>query len=386
MVKRFLEGNSPTARAKQRKTMGTLKQLTVQPSTRTRYDKAVNLFLQFLKDNNRELPRIREHLDLLVCDYLEHLWASGSGRALASDTLAGLQDFDVRLKGALKGAWRLMKTWSLNEIPNRAPPLPEHVVHAMCGWAIFHNHISFAVSLMTGFYGMLRTGEILGLRKSHFTLDPAGRKAVISLGLTKGGKRAGASESVVLGHDLAVKCLKWWMASAVPTTPLTSSPAHWRGLFNKAIASLSLTDFQFRPYSLRRGGATWWFSRHQSLDKILLQGRWQAPKTARIYINEGLSVLAEMQLPLSDPRIKPFLTQFRTRFHQKTFATLEPPVGRAGGRGKGCKPKNFKEKQCSECFISKDFPRKLTLTVMEVWLVTRVISRLVFFPWGLAGG
>ena len=221
--------------------------------------------ISFSSSSRTTIESSREHLDLLVCDYLEHLWASGSGRALASDTLAGLQDFDVRLKGALKGAWRLMKTWSLNEIPNRAPPLPEHVVHAMCGWAIFHNHISFAVSLMTGFYGMLRTGEILGLRKSPFTLDPAGRKAVISLGLTKGGKRAGASESVVLGHDLAVNCLKWWMASAVPTTPLISSPAHWRGLFNKAIASLSLTDFQFRPYSLRRGGATWWFSRHHSL-------------------------------------------------------------------------------------------------------------------------
>lgn len=340
MSKRFLEGHSPTERAKQRKTLGTLRQLTVQPSTRVRYDKAVNLFLQFLKDNQLVLPRVREHLDSLVCDYLEHLWASGSGRALASDTLAGLQDFDVKLRGNLAGAWRLMKTWSLNEIPNRAPPLPEHVLQAMCGWAIFHQHLSFAISLMVGFYGMLRTGEILALRKSHFTLDSNGRKAVVSLGLTKGGKRAGASESVVLGHDLTVMGLKSWMSSVSATTPLTPGAPQWRGLFNQALAALSLTQFQFRPYSLRRGGATWWFSRHQSLDKILIQGRWQAPKTARIYINEGLSVLAEMQLPPTDSRIKPFLSQFRTRFHSKTFATLEPPTGRVGGRGKGSKAKS----------------------------------------------
>lgn len=339
MVKRFLEGNSPSSRAKQRKTLGTLRQLTVQPSTRVRYDKAVNLFLQFLKDNGKSLPRVRDHLDGIVCDYLEHLWASGCGRALASDTLAGLQDFDVKLKGQLQGAWRLMKTWSQNEIPNRAPPLPEHVVHAMVGWAIFHNHLAFAVSLMTGFYGMLRTGEILTLKKSHFTMDPAGRKVVISLGMTKSGKRAGAAESVVLGYDLAVNCLRWWLNSVPSHTCLTSGPAQWRGLFNQALTALSLTEYQFRPYSLRRGGATWWFSRHQSLDKILLQGRWQAPKTARIYINEGLAVLAEMSLPPHDTRIKPFLNQFRTRFHQKTFATLEPPVGRTGGRGKGAKAK-----------------------------------------------
>ena len=30
-----------------------------------------------------------------------------------------------------------------------------------------------------------------------------------------------------------------------------------------------IEDHQFRPYSLRRGGATFWFSRHQSLDRIL---------------------------------------------------------------------------------------------------------------------
>lgn len=74
MVKRFLEGNSPASRAKQRQTLGTLRQLTVQPSTRARYDKAVNLFLQFLKDNGLALPRVREHLDTMVCDYLEYIF------------------------------------------------------------------------------------------------------------------------------------------------------------------------------------------------------------------------------------------------------------------------------------------------------------------------
>ena len=81
-------------------------------------------------------------------------------------------------------------------------------------------------------------------------------------------------------------------------------------MFNKALDSLNLTSFQFRPYSLRRGGATWWFGRHHSLDKILLDGRWQAPRTARIYLNEGLSVLAELQLPATLPSLAPFLKIF----------------------------------------------------------------------------
>ena len=54
---------------------------------------------------------------------------------------------------------------------------------------------------------------------------------------------------------------------------------------SETIEELGLGSFNFRPYSLRRGGATFWFAKHGSLDRLLLQGRWQAPKTARIYIN-----------------------------------------------------------------------------------------------------
>ena len=280
------------------------------------------------------MPRQRQHLDPLVCEYLEHLWSTGQGRALASDTVAGLQDQDIRLKGHMGGAWRLLKTWSINEIPNRAPPLPAHVLHAMVGWALFHQRFTFAVSLLLGFYGMLRTGEIVGLRGCHLMCETHNPKVLISLGLTKGGKRLGAAESAIVGYDLVVKFVQHWKALAKDSTPLAVSPANWRSLFNEALQALHLTDFGFRPYSLRRGGATWWFTKHHSLDKILLQGRWTAPKTARLYINEGLSVLAELALPVSHPSLAPFLLLFNRHHTRLTITSLEPPIGRSGGRGK----------------------------------------------------
>ena len=72
-----------------------------------------------------------------------------------------------------------MKTWQTNEIPIRAPPLPEHLVHAMAGWAIFNGWISFAVSLLLGFYTMLRTGEILGIVSSHVEVGTGTGKALV---------------------------------------------------------------------------------------------------------------------------------------------------------------------------------------------------------------
>ena len=180
--KRILEASEPQDRAAQRRRLGTLRQLTVQLATRKRYDKAIDGFLIFLKNEGQALPRERDRMDPLLCDYLEHLWATGAGRALAADTLAGVQDLQPNLRTRLPGAWRLLKTWHINEIPNRAPPLPEHVLRAMAGWAFFKGHFTFGVSLLLGFYTMLRTGELLGLRCSHLLCTGKQRQALISLG------------------------------------------------------------------------------------------------------------------------------------------------------------------------------------------------------------
>ena len=257
--RKILEANLPHERAKQRATLGSLRDLTVQPATKRRYNLALEGFFSFLRTNGLDLPTQKSKLDPIVCDYVEHLWSTGAGRALANDTVAALQDTQPGLRGSLPGAWRLLKTWSINELPNRAPPLPERVVLAMAGWAFFHGHVSFGVSLVVGFYTMLRSGELLALRSSHIMCTPRDPQALISLGLTKSGKRHGAAESVILGIEKAVFLVQRWKQIASTATPLVHSHAKWRSLFNECLEALGLTRFEFRPYSLRRGGATWWF-------------------------------------------------------------------------------------------------------------------------------
>ena len=334
--RKILEQAEASERVRQRRALGTLKELTVQPATRRRYDKATAQFYDFLKKEGLSLPTRRADLDPLVCEYLEHLWSTGVGRAQANDTVAGLQDLQPNLKNNLPGAWRLLRTWAANEIPNRAPPLPERVLHAMAGWAFFHGHNTFAVSLILGFYTMLRSGELMGLKSSHIMTSPASRQVLVSLGLTKGGKRQGAAESVILGVEQGVRLVQHWKTLTSTTTPVAHSPAHWRGLFSECLVALGLEHFQFRPYSLRRGGATWWFTKHQNLDRILVQGRWLAHKTARIYINEGLAMLAQTTIDFNHPNLKSFLNIYKNTCSTLSFSTLEPPAktaGRAGGRG-----------------------------------------------------
>ena len=299
-----LEGRTKQQRQKIRKQMGPLKSLTLQPRTRARYDKAKGKFYAYLDYNSLELPSQKALLDGLLCDYLEYLWSAGEGRALASDTLAALQDVSPRIKGSIPGAWRLLRTWHANEIPNRAPPFPERILHAMVGYFLFHEQPRMALSLLLGFYAMLRTGELLGVRNKDVTLDVQNSTAVISLGMTKGGKRSGAAESVTVAVTEVVRRLAQWKKATPAGSLLCPSPQVWRKSFSEALEALSLDSWEFRPYSLRRGGATFWFSKHGSLDRILLQGRWMAARTARTYLNEGPAVLAEMQLPIKS--LRPF--------------------------------------------------------------------------------
>lgn len=344
MAKRkILEHPEASERAKQRQRLGSLSDLTVQPATRKRYNKATAAFFDFLKQEGLTIPSKKETFDLIVCEYLEFLWSTGVGRAQANDTVAGLQDLQPSLRHHLPGAWRLLKTWAVNEIPNRAPPLSEPLVQAMAGWGFFHGHNSFAISLLIGFYTMLRSGELLGLLSSHILCAPKDRQVLISLGLTKGGKRQGAAESVILGVEPAVKLVRQWKRIAAASTPLAFSPVKWRALFSECLNALGLQQFEFRPYSLRRGGATWWFQKHHSLDRILVQGRWLAHKTARIYINEGLAVLTRTQINFKAPTLRSYLQIYQNTLSNPRFSTLEPPAdaGRAGGRGKnkGCRVK-----------------------------------------------
>ena len=265
-VKQHLEGHSKETRARNRQALGTLRELTVQPQTRKRYSQAKNKFYDYAKTNGLTILANFAAFDDRLADYVEHLWSVGEGRALASDTVAAFQDTEPRLKGKLQVTWRLLKTWRVNEVPSR-----EERLFAMLGWCLFHREYAFGLSLLLGFYGLLRTGEILGLCNHHILMTSPDKPAVISLGLTKSGKRAGASESVTISVACALQWLWAWKHTSPTHSPLTPKPHQWRKTFSEfeCIKALNLEEFEFRPYSLRRGGATFWFGRRGSLDRML---------------------------------------------------------------------------------------------------------------------
>lgn len=138
---------------------------------------------------------------------------------------------------------------------------------------------------------------MLGLRASDIACDLQKNTAVISLGLTKSGSRAGAAESSTVASDIVVPMLAVLCAAGGPSKLLyTSSAAAYRRLFDDCCRELGLEDHNFKPYSLRRGGATEAFERSANISELMIRGRWQNIKTALIYLNSGLAALAMMRL------------------------------------------------------------------------------------------
>ena len=319
MPKRHLEGSTQEARATMRQRLGSLKSLTVQPVTRKRYDAALESFFQYLRSEKLILPTGAMAIDRVCSDYLEYLWAQGHGRSDASNFIAALQDTQPHLRGKLAQSWRLLKAWVTNEVPNRAPPLPLQMLESMVGHALFKKDFGFALSLLVGFHGLLRTGEILGITAAHVSVSKPKGPAVISLGLTKAGKRQGASESVTLHGEDICRRLHQWVHTARNHDSL-AGPSHiWRQKFNVTLEALSLHKWDFRPYSLRRGGATHQFKMHGAFDRLMSHGRWQSLRTARLYINDGLAVLAELKIPLTA-----MASNLRAQYHRSLTIKLPP--------------------------------------------------------------
>ena len=154
---------------------------------------------------------------------------------------------------------------------------------------------NLAVCALIAFHCLLRPGEMGGLEKKDVVLGK--HNGVVFLRKTKGGLRRGAAESVTLDDAQLLALLKRHCASLTPEqTLLGMTTGKFREHLQCACEALDLGRHLFRPYSLRRGGATHYFRCGRSMESIIVRGRWQGAKSARIYIVEGLGQAADIVL------------------------------------------------------------------------------------------
>ena len=285
-------------RKEQRQELGSLRKLVISQQSENRYFDALVKFFNWMKKEKMQVGSNGYTLDDQFREYLCWLWEEGESRSWASYALAGAQHFSPEIRRQIPAAWRLLGAWQKHEVPVRAPPLSWIIVEAMAWIALRNQRTDIAVALMIMFGAFLRPVEILELCASDCVVSVDFSQVVLNLGRSKTGARMGFEESTILDDPVSVLMLRAWLSRAMPGDMLLPRGAlEFRKCFSRLLEVLQLQDIGYKPYSLRRGGATAFFRKTGNMSLTCLRGRWSSEKTARIYVNEAMAHLTELAMP-----------------------------------------------------------------------------------------
>ena len=284
------------ARADQRSKEGSLKSSLIKPYTRKIYWEALLWFFAYMDHFLVELPTDHRELDPLVQEAIELAWHQGEARALVGNLLSGLEHFIPSFRSNLKGSWRLWKQWGKRELVSRAPPVDPRTVLALCYYMHTWGHPEAAVVTLLAFHRFLRPMDYLHVKVSQFLLGKSTKKAHLMLSHTK----TGGVNSVPIDDPKLIFLLRQHCALKRSTDhfmPITG--IEYRRLFAAAVAAVGLPA-DYKPYSLRRGGASAYFQITGQYDKVMELGNWKHLTTCKIYVNTALYELTQAQLLRTD--------------------------------------------------------------------------------------
>ena len=323
-----VEGRTRNIRKTRRQQLGKLRDLVIKPATKSRYKSAMRLFFEFLRWNRLPMPTDATQVDRVAAQYIQECWEEGESKYIAQDTLSALQHFEPQLKRRLLESWRLIRAWQQHEIPTRAPPLTPVTLALLAGW--FQQHFpELGLGLLVAFHGLLRTGELFSIQAKHIICT--GDLCLLHLGPTKMGARNASTETASFRHRQVSLLLQAWKTVHRPDAFLVSvSPTSFRQWFARALIATDLHHVPYKPYSLRRGGATQVFLETQSYATVCQRGRWSSERTTRVYIQDSVALLTELSFR---PTVK---QQALLQLWTATLSKLEPTrkTGSRGGRGR----------------------------------------------------
>ena len=232
--------------------------------------------------------------DLELGDFLEHAYEEGESVAFAGNLICGLQVFLPFLRRHLPYSWHLFSLWRRNERSWQATPMGDDLLWALVGKTIETQQLAMGTLLMLGYFGLLRTGELVNLRVGD--LRASASEVIVYIAAPKSGSRRGQGEHVVIREMTVVHFVTTFSQFAKDRKAAVwpSSSQKFRDEFSRLISFFRLDSYGYRPYSLRRGGATRLYRLQTPMELILIQGRWKNSSSARTYIADGMTELARL--------------------------------------------------------------------------------------------
>ena len=275
-----------------------LKFAGIERATEKRYATGVERFFRFSEFFFARLPQNGTELNYFLGEFVNHLYQDDSPHQWGVDAYAAVRRFLPAWRDHTALARMYLRNWSRTLTIRRALPLPVDIIMGMIGVAAVQDKWALCGAMYIGYLGLLRTGELLSLRVSQVTDYADTGCVVLSLPDSKGAKRKNVGEFVMFTDIHARMLLRRLVAGkAAADSVFGLSYTDLKQGLETTAAAVGVFGDTLTPYALRRGGATYHFSRFTSLDLTTSYGRWAFAGTARRYISQAMSDLESVKQP-----------------------------------------------------------------------------------------
>ena len=231
-----------------------------------------------------------------------------SKRALriAKHAILFVQVLRPRLRSQLRASWSTIKSWEEQEPSRLRAPMPLPILMGLTCLARLRAEtcssseekeklLTFSVLVGLGFFGLLRPGELLALRREDISLQNQltfGSPCVtVCIRKPKNFRQLGHSQFAVIKQPDVCNWIAWLCVKKPdPTRKLwVSSPQEFRKLFKFLGKKLLRSTHPFVPASLRAGGATCLFDQFDDVNRLRLLGRWASMQSLEHYVQTAKS-------------------------------------------------------------------------------------------------
>lgn len=236
--------------------------------------------------------------------YVQYMYDQGNSIFDSSETLNALVDDNASWKGHLLRAWRSIKVWKDLHPWHNHIPCPIRVWLAMVSLSCLWSWPSMAVCLLIAFSGMMRPGEVVGLRLEDLMFPDTGYQSVdvlfVRVQKPKMRRLNARREFVKITDPYVCECIRRYKVGRDPKSRLWKSSYASFSQAHAALVSffgLSIKEGEgITPASHRTGAATYYFACGESLSWIRWHGRWATERSLEVYIQESAASLFWSQL------------------------------------------------------------------------------------------
>lgn len=230
----------------------------------------------------------------------------GKSLRLAKHSILFVQVLRPDLKHNLRRSWETVKSWEETIPSGLRTPLPLCMLMSMMCRArmeaeehqsqpqVLTKWLTFSALLGLGFFGLLRPGELLSLRRRHIALANSltfARSAVtVAIEKPKNFRQLGSTQFVSVKQTDVCNWIAWVCADKSSNELLwPHSHSEFRRLFQNTCQMLLVKRSTYTPASLRAGGATYYFDETMDTGRLRLMGRWASLQSLEHYVQVGKS-------------------------------------------------------------------------------------------------